>query len=64
MITSLYPNRSISARNMRRVLSSLATLKASEVPGARIPRKYSRAEESPLRFEVKEGSNEWSIVLE
>jgi len=29
-----------------------------------IPEKYSVLEESPLRFEVKEGDNEYSIVLE
>jgi hypothetical protein len=33
-------------------------------PKAEIPRKYSVAEESPLRFEVKEGNNVWRIVLE
>jgi len=36
----------------------------STVPKTRIPRKYSVADQSPLRFEVKEGRNEWPIVLE
>ncbi len=34
------------------------------VPKSLIPEKYSSAEQSPLRFEVKEGRNEWSIVLD
>ncbi|MBN1589029.1 MAG: hypothetical protein JW888_05910 [Pirellulales bacterium] len=34
------------------------------MPEAKIPAKYSFAEQSPLRFEVKEGRNEWPIVLQ
>ncbi|MBN1911786.1 MAG: hypothetical protein JW818_18745 [Pirellulales bacterium] len=35
-----------------------------KIPPSKIPAKYAVAEESPLRFEVKEGRNEWPIVLE
>jgi len=34
------------------------------VPEALIPEKYFKEDQSPLRFEVKEGHNDYSIVLE
>lgn len=35
-----------------------------QIPNSLIPVKYSNTETSPLRFEVKEGPNEYSIVLD
>jgi len=34
------------------------------IPESLIPEKYSRQDESPLRFEVQEGHNEYPIELE
>lgn len=35
-----------------------------KIPKSLIPDRYSNAEASPLSFEVKEGKNEYSIVLD
>ena len=34
------------------------------IPQSLIPEKYSKEDETPLRFEVKEGGNELPIALD
>ena len=50
--------------HLRRQLTKAEERQMGVVPESLIPEKYSRDDQSPLRFEVKAGANECVIALE